>query len=151
MALAKRSLSPLLHRSTTYISTSSRHHPITAGITDWTQLIGIPIFWWGRKKREKEIESKQTKPRPTPTYTQLQNTLNTSLDATMCSLYRSTNLLSSKYNSTYNHYCSSNWQQKWVHPKWTQKWCFCNFSRVNILRSLQRKQRQVWVNECEYS
>ncbi len=33
----------------------------------------------------------------------------------MCSLYRSTNLLSSKYNSTYNHYCPNNWQQKWVH------------------------------------
>ncbi len=32
----------------------------------------------------------------------------------MCSLYRSTNLLSSKYNSTYNHYCLNNWQQKWV-------------------------------------
>ncbi len=32
----------------------------------------------------------------------------------MCSLYRSTNLLSSKYNATYNHYCPNNWQQKWV-------------------------------------
>ncbi len=31
----------------------------------------------------------------------------------------STNLLSSKYNSTYNHYCPNNWQQKLVHPKWT--------------------------------
>ncbi len=29
----------------------------------------------------------------------------------MCSLYRSTHLLSSKYNSTYNHYCPNNWQQ----------------------------------------
>ncbi len=29
----------------------------------------------------------------------------------MCSLYTSTNLLSSKYNSTYNHYCPNNWQQ----------------------------------------
>ncbi len=37
----------------------------------------------------------------------------------MCSLYRSTHLLSSKYNSTYNHYCPNNWQQKWAHPKWT--------------------------------
>ncbi len=37
----------------------------------------------------------------------------------MCSLYISTNVLSSKYNSTYNHYCPINWQQKWVHPKWT--------------------------------
>ncbi len=41
----------------------------------------------------------------------------------MCSLYRSTNSLSSKYNSTYSHYCSNNWQQKWVHPKWTCQNC----------------------------
>ncbi len=40
----------------------------------------------------------------------------------MCSLNRSTNLLSSKYNSTYNH-CPNNWQQKWVHPKWTCQKC----------------------------
>ncbi len=32
----------------------------------------------------------------------------------MCSLYRSTNLHSSKYKSTYNHYCPNNWQQNWV-------------------------------------
>ncbi len=41
----------------------------------------------------------------------------------MCSLYRSTHLLSSKYNSTYSHYCPNNWQQKWVHPKWTCQNC----------------------------
>ncbi len=41
----------------------------------------------------------------------------------MCSLYRSTTLLSSKYNSTYSHYCPNNWQQKWVHPKWTFQNC----------------------------
>ncbi len=41
------------------------------------------------------------------------------LEQSMCSLYRSTNLLSSKYNSTYSHNCPNNWQQKWVHPEWT--------------------------------
>ncbi len=41
----------------------------------------------------------------------------------MCSLYRSTNVLSSKYNSTYNYYCPNNWQQKRVHPKCTSKLC----------------------------
>ncbi len=41
----------------------------------------------------------------------------------MCSFYRSTNVLSSKYNSTFNHYCPNNWQQKWVHPKWTCQNC----------------------------
>ncbi len=35
------------------------------------------------KKREKEIEGKQTKPHPTHSYTQLQNTLNKSLDVTL--------------------------------------------------------------------
>ncbi len=34
----------------------------------------------------------------------------------MCSLYRSTHLMSSKYNSTYNHYCPNNWQQKMSTP-----------------------------------
>ncbi len=33
------------------------------------------------------------------------------LEYSMCSLYISTNLLYSKYNSTYNHYCPKNWQQ----------------------------------------
>ncbi len=41
----------------------------------------------------------------------------------MCSVYRTTNLLSSKYNSTYNHYCPNNWHQKWVHPEWTCPKC----------------------------
>ncbi len=41
----------------------------------------------------------------------------------MCSLCRSTNVLASKYNSTYNHYCPNNWQQKWVHLKWTCQNC----------------------------
>ncbi len=34
----------------------------------------------------------------------------------MCRLYRTTNVLSSKNNSTYNNYCPNNWQQKWVNP-----------------------------------
>ncbi len=45
------------------------------------------------------------------------------LEKSMCSLYRSTNLLSSKNNSTYSHYCPNNWQQKLVHPKWTCQNC----------------------------
>ncbi len=48
----------------------------------------------------------------------------------MCSLYRSTNLLSSKYNSTYNRYCPNNWQQKWVHPKWTCQNCVQSVNSV---------------------
>ncbi len=38
------------------------------------------------------------------------------LEQSMCSLYRSTNALSSKYNSTYSHYCPNNWQQKMSTP-----------------------------------
>ncbi len=45
------------------------------------------------------------------------------LEQSMCSLYRSTNVLSSKYISTYSDYCPNNWQQKWVHPKWSCQNC----------------------------
>ncbi len=39
-------------------------------------------------------------------------------------------MYSPKYNSAYNHYCLNNWQQKWVHPKWT---CQNFVQSVNIL------------------
>ncbi len=50
----------------------------------------------------------------------------------MCSLYRSTNILSSKNNSTNNHYCPNNWQQQWIHPKWRNQITFIVTSPQHI-------------------